>query len=74
MREEKLPISEKLKVLDTVTLYKTTKWWSAIALVDPFSRKEIALYVWLYKYGKWKRDQKYIIHNKVGWSRIEDQA
>jgi hypothetical protein len=55
MSEEKLPISEKLKVLDAITLYKTDKWWSAIALVDSFGRKQIALYLWLNKDGKWKR-------------------
>jgi hypothetical protein len=39
MSNEKLSISEKLKVLDNVTLYKTNKWWSAIALVEAFGRK-----------------------------------
>lgn len=72
MSEEKLPISEKLKVLNAVTLYKTSKWWSAIALVDSFGRKEISLYVWLNKDGKWRRNQKYIIHNKGEWSQIKD--
>ena len=72
MSEEKLPISEKLKIRDAVTLYKTNKWWSAIALVDSFGRTEIALYVWLNKGGKWKRNQKYIIHNKGEWSQIKD--
>jgi hypothetical protein len=40
-------IAEKLRVLDSVTLYKTGKWWSAIALVESFGRKQIAFYVWL---------------------------
>jgi len=72
--EEKLPISEKLKVLDSVTLYKTSKWWSAIALVDSFGRKQIAMYVWLNKEGRWKRNQKFIIHSKAEWAQVKEAA
>lgn len=74
MPEEKLPISEKLEVLDSVTLRKTSKWWSAIALVDSFGRKQIAMYVWLNKDGKWKRNQKFTIHDKVEWARVKEAA
>lgn len=74
MQEEKLPISEKLRVLDSATLYKTNKWWSAIALVDSFGRKQIALYVWLNKEGRWKRNQKFIIHNKAEWAQVKEAA
>jgi hypothetical protein len=70
--EENLPVSEKLKVLKSFTLYKTKRWWSAIALIDSFGRKQIALYVWLNKDGKWKRNQKFIIHNKVEWLQIKE--
>jgi len=71
MSEEKLPISEKLKVIDSSTLYKTSKWWSAIVLLESFGRKQIAMYVWLNKDGKWKRNQKFVIHNKDEWSQIK---
>lgn len=72
MSEEKLPISEKLKVLDSSTLYKTNKWWSAVALVESFGRKQIAIYLWLKKAGVWKRNQKYIIHNKGEWYQVKE--
>jgi len=72
MSESKLPISEKLKVIESETLYKTDKWWSAIALVESFGRKQIAFYVWLNKDGKWKRNQKYTIHNKSEWAQIKE--
>jgi hypothetical protein len=72
MSESKLPISEKLKVIESETLYKTDKWWSAIALVESFGRKQIAFYVWLNKDGKWKRNQKYTIHNKGEWTQIKE--
>jgi hypothetical protein len=71
MSEEKLPISEKLKVIDSSTLYKTSKWWSAIVLLESFGRKQIAMYVWLNKDGKWRRNQKFVIHNKDEWSQIK---
>jgi hypothetical protein len=71
---EKLPISEKLRVLDSVTLYKTSKWWSAIALVESFGRKQVAMYVWLNREGKWKRNQKFIIHSKAEWAQVKEAA
>ncbi len=72
MSEEELPISEKLKVIDSVTLYKTEKWWAAVALVDSFGRRQIALYLWLKKDGRWKRNQKYVIHNRGEWSQVKE--
>ena len=72
MSEEKLPISEKLKVLDSVTLFKTNKWWSAIVLLESFGRKQIAMYVWLNKERKWKRNQKFVIHNKAEWTQVKE--
>lgn len=59
-------------MLDSITLYKTGTWWSAIALVESFGRKQIAMYVWLNKEGRWKRDQKFVIHNKSGWSKVKE--
>ncbi|MCW4043050.1 MAG: hypothetical protein NWE90_04915 [Candidatus Bathyarchaeota archaeon] len=67
MTEEKLPISEKLTVLKAETLYKTEKWWSAIALVETFGRKQIATYLWLRKDDEWKRKQKFVIRSKKEW-------
>ena len=74
MSEEKLPISEKLTVIQGTTLYKTEKWWSAVALVDSFGRKQIAMYLWLNKDGKWKRQQKFVIHNKAEWSQVKENV
>ena len=74
MSVEELPVSEKLKVLDSVTIYKTDKWWSAIALVDSFGRKQIAMYLWLNKDGKWTRNQKFTVHNKAEWDQVKEAA
>ena len=72
MTEEKLPVSEELKVLESVTTYKTRKWWSAIVLIESFGRKQIALYLWLEKAGKWSRKEKFVIHSKGEWTQIRE--
>jgi len=71
LSENKLPISEKLKVLEGVTLYKSDKWWSAMALLEAFGRKQIAIYLWTKKDDQWKRKQKFVIHNKNEWANIQ---
>ena len=71
-KPEKLPVSEKLEVIEYQTLYKTNKWWAAIALINSFGRKQIALYVWLNKDNKWKRNQKFTIHNRSEWEKIKE--
>jgi hypothetical protein len=70
--KDEFPISEELKVLEGTTLYKTGKWWSAVALVDSFGRRQVALYLWLNKEGKWKRQQKFVIHSREEWSKIRE--
>jgi len=72
MSEGNLPISEKLKVLEGFTVYKTEKWWSAIALVESFGRKQIAVYLWTKREDQWKRKQKFVVHNKAEWLQIKD--
>ena len=70
--EEKLPVSETLKVIQAVNLYKTAKWWSAAALIDSFGRKQIAIYLWIKRGDQWKRKNKFIVHNKAEWRRIAE--
>lgn len=72
MSKEKFPISEKLKVIKGLTLYKTEKWWSAIALLESFGRKQIAVYLWGKKDDQWKRRQKFVVHNKGEWLQIRE--
>lgn len=72
MTEEKIPISEKLNVLQSKTIYKSGKWWSAVALIESFGRKQIAVYLWIKKDGQWKRKQKLIIHNVGEWLQIKE--
>ena len=72
MPEETLPISEKLKVIGSTTIYKSERWWSAVALIESFGRKQIAVYLWMKKEGQWKRKQKLVIHNNMEWLKIKE--
>ena len=68
---ETLPISEALKVLDHKTLYKTDKWWSAVALLDSFGRKQIVVYLWIKKNEKWTRKQKFVVRSATDWEKTK---
>ena len=70
--EEQLPISESLKLIEGVTLYKTEKWWSAVALVNSFGKRQIAVYLWINMDGRWKRKNKFIIHNNAEWTTMKE--
>ncbi|MEM2213021.1 MAG: hypothetical protein QXQ28_06860 [Candidatus Nezhaarchaeales archaeon] len=72
MAEEPLPISEKLKVLQHETLFKSDKWWAAVALLESFGRKQVALYLWTKRGNQWKRKQKYVIRDRTEWNRVKD--
>ena len=72
MSEEKLPVSEKLKVLQSYTIYKSEKWWSAVVLVEAFGRKQVAIYLWTKKGDQWKRKQKYVFHDKGEWLQVKE--
>jgi len=72
LEEERIPISEKLEVINYTTIYKSGKWWTAVALVNSFGRKQISLYLWLNRDGKWKRNQKYTIHSRSEWEKIKE--
>lgn len=69
---EKLPVHESINVLDYTTLYKSEKWWAAVALCESFGRKDISLYQWQKRDGIWKRQSKWRIKNKGEWLAIKD--
>ena len=72
MSEEKLPVSERLKVLQYETIFKTNKWWAAVALLESFGRRQVALYLWTRKENQWKRKQKYVIRSRGEWLQVRD--
>jgi hypothetical protein len=69
---EKLPISDFYKVIDHVTIFKSGKWWEAIALIESFGRRSIAMYMWQFRDGKWKRKHKFQLRNVDEWNKVKD--
>jgi len=69
--EEKLPVSETIRVIEAITIFKSDKWWAAVALVESFGRKQLAIYLWNKRDGQWKRRQKFVIRSKAQWSQVE---
>ena len=72
--ERKFPVSETIKVIEGVDLYKTEKWWCAIVLMEAFGKKQTGVYMWNKKADQWKRRQKFVIHNKDEWTRIKESV
>jgi len=69
---EKLPVHESITVHNYVNLYKTDKWWAAVALCESFGRKDISLYQWQNREGSWKRQSKWKIKNQAEWLAIKN--
>lgn len=72
LSQERFPISESLKVVEGITIYKTDKWWAAVTLIESFGRKQVATYLWNKKGDQWKRRQKLVITRKSQWLQIRD--
>lgn len=70
-QKEQLPISSFYKVIDQVTIFKSDKWWEAIALIESFGRRSIAMYLWQFRDGKWKRKHKFQIRNSEEWEKVK---
>lgn len=72
MSEEKVPVSEALKPLDAKTIYKTERWWCSVVLLEAFGRRQVALYLWRRSGDKWKRQQKFIVHDRGEWEKVKE--
>ncbi|MCK4478650.1 hypothetical protein KAU88_09035 [Candidatus Bathyarchaeota archaeon] len=71
---EKLPISEFYKVVDYLTIFKSDKWWEAIVAIESFGRRSIAMYMWEFRDGKWKRKHKFSIRSVDEWNKVKDSV
>ena len=60
MSKEQYPVSDFLKVVEAVDIYKTEKWWKAVLLTENKYGMQISVYLWTMDKttGKWKRKQK----------------
>ena len=70
--DEKLPISEFYKVVDYVTIFKSGKWWEAIAVYEGSGKRSIGLYLWENRNGVWKRKNKFSVRNIDEWNKVKD--
>jgi hypothetical protein len=70
-KEEKLPISEFYKVVDSVTIFKSQKWWEAIVVFESYGKRQIGMYLWQKKDDVWKRKHKFNVRNLDEWGKIK---
>jgi len=71
-KSEKLPLWEGYKVIDHVTIFKSEKWWEAIAVIESYGRRSIAMYMWQFRDGTWKRKHKFQLRNVDEWNKVKD--
>jgi len=69
--EEKLPISEFYKVVDSVTIFKSQKWWEAIVVFESYGKRTIGLYLWQKRGEAWKRKHKFNVRNLEEWNKLK---
>ena len=73
-QSEKLPISEFYKVIDSVTIFRSAKWWEAIVAIESYGRRSIAMYMWEFRDGKWKRKHKFSIRGVDEWNKVKNSV
>jgi len=71
---EKLSISEVYNVLDYVTIFKSNKWWEAVATFEAYGKRSIAMYMWQFKDGRWKRKHKFQIKSVDEWNKVRNSV
>ena len=69
---EKLPTSEFYKVIDYVTIFKSTKWWEAIVVVESPGKRSIWLYLWEKRNDVWKRKNKFSVRSLNEWNKLKN--
>lgn len=69
---EKLPTSDFYKVIDYVTIFKSAKWWEAIAIVESPGKRSIGLYLWEKRNDAWKRKNKFSVRNLDEWNKLKN--
>ena len=70
--EEKLPISEFYKVVDSVTIFKNKNWWEAIVVFESYGKRSIGMYLWQKRQDIWKRKHKFNVRNLEEWNKLKN--
>ncbi len=71
-KSEKLPISDFYKIVDSVTIFKNSKWWEAIVIYESSERRSMGLYLWQKRNDAWKRKNKFGIRNIDEWNKLKN--
>ena len=69
---EKLPISEFYKVIEYVTIFKSSKWWEAIVVYESPGKRSIGLYLWEKRNDAWKRKNKFSVRSLDEWNKLKN--
>ena len=69
---EKLPISEFYKVVDSVTIFKNRNWWEAIVVFESYGKRSIGMYLWQKRQDVWKRKHKFNVRNVEEWNKLKN--
>lgn len=69
---EKLPISEFYKVIEYVTIFKSSKWWEAVVVYETAGKRSIGLYLWENRNNNWKRKNKFSVRNLEEWNKVKN--
>ena len=69
---EKLPISEIYKVVDHITIFKSSKWWEAIVVSEAYGKRSIGIYLWVKRNDVWKRKNKFSVRNMDEWNKLKN--
>jgi len=70
--DEKLPISEFYKVVDSVTIFKNKNWWEAIVICESYGKRSIGMYLWQKRLDVWKRKHKFNVRNLEEWNKLKN--
>jgi hypothetical protein len=68
---EKPPISDFYKVIDHVTIFRSEKWWEAVAIIESGGKRSVAMYMWQFRDGRWKRKHKFQLSNLDEWNKVK---
>ena len=70
--DEKMPISEFYKVVDSVTIFKNKNWWEAIVIFESYGKRSIGMYLWQKRQDAWKRKHKFNVRNLEEWNKLKN--
>ena len=70
--DEKLPISEFYKVVDSITIFKNKNWWEAIVIFESYGKRAIGMYLWQKRQEAWKRKHKFNVRNLEEWNKLRN--